>query len=368
MNNGAMKPAPDEGDPSRRRQPWRRRFCSDLAGLSPAYFGMVMATGIVSLAAHLLGMPRVAQALFELNMVVYGALGLLTVLRIARYRDRFFGDMVDHLRGPGFFTTVAGTSVLGSQFILLVADYRTGTVLWVIAILLWISLTYTVFAGFTIKKHKPTLDQGISGAWLLAVVATQSIAVLSALLAAHVEQPYKLELNFLALSMWLWGGMLYIWMMSLIFYRYTFFPLSPGDLSPPYWINMGAMAISTLAGSLLIINATDAPFLISLLPFIKGFTVFYWATGTWWIPMLVILAVWRHVYSRFPIKYDPLYWGAVFPLGMYAAGTHEMISAMGFDFLQFLPAAFLYIALAAWAAAFTGLAFDLLRRIRALQP
>jgi hypothetical protein len=90
--------------------------------------------------------------------------------------------------------------------------------------------------------------------------------------------------------MWLWGGMLYIWMMSLIFYRYTFFTLEPGDLSPPYWINMGAMAISTLAGSLLILNSPDAPFLLSLLPFIKGFTVFYWATGTWWIPMLLVLA------------------------------------------------------------------------------
>ena len=183
---------------------------------------------------------------------------------------------------------------------LLAADYRAGTVLWVVAILLWIVLTYTIFAGFTIKERKPTLDQGISGAWLLAVVATQSIAVLSALLAAHIGQPGKLEMNFLALSMWLWGGMLYIWMMSLIFYRYTFFPFSPGDLSPPYWINMGAMAISTLAGSLLIINAPDAPFLLSLLPFIKGFTVFYWATGTWWIPMLVVLAVWRHVYQALP--------------------------------------------------------------------
>ena len=233
--------------------------------------------------------------------------------------------------------------------------------------MLWILLTYTIFAGFTIKEHKPTLDQGISGAWLLAVVATQSIAVLSALLATHIGQPGKLEMNFLALSMWLWGGMLYIWMMSLIFYRYTFFPFSPGDLSPPYWINMGAMAISTLAGSLLIINAPDAPFLLSLLPFIKGFTVFYWATGTWWIPMLVVLAVWRHLYRRFPMKYDPLYWGAVFPLGMYAASTHEMIAAMGFDFLKFLPPVFLYIGLAAWTAAFTGLALDLLRRVRAFR-
>ena len=222
-----------------------------------------------------------------------------------------------------------------------------------------------MFTGFTVKEHKPTLDKGISGAWLLAVVATQAIAVLSALLAAHVGQPGKLEMNFLALSMWLWGGMLYIWMMSLIFYRYTFFALSPGDLSPPYWINMGAMAISTLAGSLLIINVPDAPYLSSLLPFIKGFTVFYWATGTWWIPMLLILSIWRHVYKRFPLKYDPLYWGAVFPLGMYAVSTDRMSRAMGFEFLGFLPSTFGCIALTAWTLAFAGLLLRLLQRARA---
>ena len=362
-----MKTTPDERDTSTRRGPLGGRVLAELAGLSPAYFGMVMATGIVSLAAHLLDMPQIAQVLFHFNILTYAVLWFLTVLRVVFHSRRFFGDMADHLRGPGFFTTVAATSVLGSQFALLGADYRASTVFWFAAIVLWIALTYTIFSGFTIKERKPTLDQGLNGAWLLAVVATQSIAVLSALLAAHVDQPGKLEMNFLALSMWLWGGMLYIWMMSLIFYRYTFFLLSPGDLTPPYWINMGAMAISTLAGSLLIINAPDAPFLISLLPFIKGFTVLYWATGTWWIPMLVILAVWRYVYRRFPMKYDPLYWGAVFPLGMYAASTHEMIEAMGFDFLGFLPPLFLYIAFVAWAAAFIGLAFDLFRRIGAFR-
>ncbi len=362
-----MTTIPHKSDAATQPKPAIERMLAELAGMSPAYFGMVMATGIVSLAAHLLGMPGIAQALFQLNIVVYAVLWILTVLRMVRHTRRFFGDMVDHLRGPGFFTTVAATSVLGSQFVLLAADYRVATVFWAVAITLWVALTYTIFAGFTIKERKPTLDQGINGAWLLAVVATQSIAVLSALLATHIGQPGKLEMNFLALSMWLWGGMLYIWMMSLIFYRYTFFAFSPGDLSPPYWINMGAMAISTLAGSLLIINVPDAPFLLSLLPFIKGFTVFYWATGTWWIPMLVVLALWRHLYRRFPLKYDPLYWGAVFPLGMYAASTHEMIVAMGFDFLAFLPPVFLYLGLVAWTAAFTGFVFDLLRRVGALR-
>lgn len=347
-----------------RNPPSSSRALAELADLSPAYFGMVMATGIVSLAAHLLAYPGIARALLWLNIAIYGVLWLLIVWRMVRFPRRFFGDMVDHLRGPGFFTMVAGSGVLGSQFVVLLNNYHAGAVLWVLAVVLWVGLTYAIFAAFTIKAHKPTLDQGISGGWLLAVVATQSIAVLSALLAAHADQPYKLELNFFALSMWLWGGMLYIWMMSLIFYRYTFFRFAPGDLAPPYWINMGAMAISTLAGSLLILNAPDAPFLLSLQPFLKGFTVFYWATGTWWIPMLLVLALWRYVVKRFPMKYDPLYWGAVFPLGMYAAGTHEMIGAMRVDFLGFLPRVFLYLALIAWAAAFAGLVLDLGRRLK----
>ena len=77
--------------------------------------------------------------------------------------------------------------------------------------------------------------------------------------------------------------------------------------------------------------------------------------------MLVILAVWRHVYKRFPLKYDPLYWGAVFPLGMYAVSTERMREALGLDFLAFLPPVFFYIALIAWAAAFLGLIVDLCR-------
>jgi tellurite resistance protein TehA-like permease len=324
-------------------------------GLAPAYFALVMATGIVSVAAHLEGMPRVAGALFGLNVAAYLVLWLLTLLRAAWYPRELWGDLVDHQRGMGFLTAIAASGVLGSQFALLAHDYGVAKLLWMLALALWVGLTYTVFTALTIKERKPPLDEGISGAWLLAVVATQSIAVLSAYLAAHLERPYKLELNFLALSMWLWGGMLYIWIISLIFYRYTFFRFAPGDLSPPYWISMGAMAISALAGSLLIVNSPDAPFLASLLPFLKGFTVFYWATGTWWIPMLLVLLVWRHVYARFPLKYDPLYWGAVFPLGMYAACTFEMARALELEFLYVIPRYVVYVALAAWALAFAGL-------------
>ena len=266
-------------------------------GLSPAYFALVMATGIVSIASDRAGFHTIAAVLLWLNAGQYLLLWILTAWRLLRYRRALLDDLTDHQAAPGFFSAVAATGVMGNQLIVTGA-YDLALAFWIFGLFLWIILTYAIFTTLTIKETKPTIDQGITGAWLLAVVATQSMALLSALLARHFEQPVRLHINFVALSMWLWGGMMYIWMISLIFYRYTFFKFSPADFSSPYWINMGAMAISTLAGSLLIENAADAAFLETMLPFLKGFTIFFWATGTWWIPMLLILVVWRHLYRN----------------------------------------------------------------------
>jgi tellurite resistance protein TehA-like permease len=332
--------------------------------LSPAYFALVMATGVVSIAAWDFQLPVLAMGLFAFNLVAYAVVASLTALRAIRYPRLFFADMTDHRLGPGFFTAVAGSCILGTQFLLMLHSLAAAIVFLALGTVLWIGLTYTIFTALTVKREKPPLEKGLTGAWLIAVVATQSIAVLAALIARDWPQPLRLELNFFALSMWLWGGMFYIWIISLIFYRYTFFIFSPGDLTPPYWINMGAMAISTLAGARLVQNTPDAPFLASLLPFIKGFTVFYWATGTWWIPMLLVLGVWRHLIQRFPLRYDPLYWGAVFPLGMYTVATMQMATALDLPFLAPLSPVAFVAALVAWMLACAGLLWELRKFVR----
>ena len=345
-------------------RPVLARLDAELEGLSPSYFAVVMATGIISIGAHLLGIAVVDMALYVVNIAAYVTLWVLTLLRVGRHPRAVLQDLTDHRRGFGFLTIVAGTCVLGSETIVIAHGWVVAQVLLIVGAFLWVVLTYTVVTALTIKRDKPSLVEGLNGGWLLAVVATQAIAVLIALLSAHWGQPLRLHTNFVALSMWLWGGMLYIWIIALIFYRYTFLPFSPADLAPPYWINMGAMAISALAGSLLIGNAPDAPFLESVKPFLEGFTIFYWATGSWWIPMIAILAVWRYGYRRLPFTYDPLYWGAVFPLGMYAVATFRMEQVMPLGFLDFIPRIFFWIALAAWALTFAGMARSLARTLR----
>src|SRR3546814_10313475 len=49
-----------------------------------------------------------------------------------------------------------------------------------------------------------------------------------------------------------------------------------------------------------------------------------------------------------------MYWGAVFPLGMYAACTMRMMDAMDLGFLGLLPHVAFIAGLAAWALLFIG--------------
>jgi tellurite resistance protein TehA-like permease len=331
-----------------------------IARLHPAYFSLVMATGIVSLAASIFEMRAVAWALFGVNAAAYAVLWVLTLVRVVLHRGAFLADLSDHNRSVGFFTIVAGTCVLGNQWVLIAAMPRVATAFWLLGIALWAVTTYSIFTALTIRPDKPTLGEGLNGAWLLAVVAAQSVAVLGGLLAPHFDSWQDLVL-FFALAMWLGGGMLYIWIIALVFYRYMFFALDPAHLTPPYWINMGAMAISTLAGAVLIAVSPQSGLLTELLPFLKGLTLLFWATATWWIPMLIILGFWRHIHRRFPLKYDVAYWGAVFPLGMYTVASYRLGDALDISLLTALAGAFVYAALAAWTLTAIGLVLHLLR-------
>jgi tellurite resistance protein TehA-like permease len=109
--------------------------------LSPAYFALVMATGIVSIAAWDFQLTILALALFAFNLAAFAVLVVLTVLRAIRYPRAFVADMTDHQVGPGFFTVVAGCCILGTQFWLLTHNVAAATALLVLGTVAWIGLT-----------------------------------------------------------------------------------------------------------------------------------------------------------------------------------------------------------------------------------
>jgi len=341
--------------------PGRRDGDSLIAGLFPGYFALVMATGIIAIAANQQDLRWVAKGLYVVAAAGYVVLIALTLIRLGKYPRRLFDDLSSHQKGFAFLTFIAGTNVLGSATALVHGWWGLATVLWWVGVVLWPPILYTPLISVVIRSGKPDIASGINGTWFLITVSAESIAALGALLLVRGGSEL---LAFVCLAVFLLGLVTYLIVMTLVFLRWVFATLEPTEADPPAWIAAGAVAITVLAGSNLV-EATEASgHLVRSAPTIEVLVVLSWATATFWFPLMIAIGVWRHLVRRVPLRYHPSYWAMVFPLGMYAASTSRMLEIIDLGVLSWLPGAALVLAGTTWVLAFAGMSVQAFRALR----
>lgn len=330
------------------------RFFALVKAMAPNNFAMVMATGIISVALLRLGCPWGAWFFHGVNACLYAGLWTLLLIRVIRYPAAVAADFTSHLKGPGFLTIVAGTAIFGTQSALLAHHAAAAAALFCLGAACWVFILWGVFFAIFTRVPKPSLGCGINGAWLLATVSTEALVILGATLGAPAGWDAPL-VYFCLCALFSVGVVLYLFVITGIFFRFCFTDMLAAELDPTYWINASAAAATALAGTALMGRAGAAPLMGLVLPYISGITMLAWAAASWWVPMLMLLGFWRHFVMRYPFTYTPAYWSMVFPLGMYTACTSAIADAFGVPGLMAVPSVFIFFALGAWAMTLAGL-------------
>jgi len=316
--------------------------------LDPGSFAFVMATGIISTSTFLLGPAWLSQALLAAAALGLVVLGTALVVRFAVFRPGVEADIRAPERVFGFFTVVAGMNVLGVR--LEAAGHPVAAaVLAGLAAVVWLVLNYGVPASLLLTREHESVLGGVNGTWLLWVVGTQSLSVAATALAPV----WRSELSLLAptaIGLWGVGLVLYLLLVSLILLRWLTVVTTPATLGPPYWILMGATAITVLAGAHILDLPAALPVSHATAGFVAGFSFVLWAFGTWWIPLLIVLGFWRHLRSHWPLSYEPGLWSVVFPLGMYSVATLSYGQVAHLSFMAPLARFMLWVAVGAWTA------------------
>ena len=321
------------------------RLRAGLRTLHPGSFAFVMATGIVAEAAGLVGPAAATWPLVVAAGAGYTVLCVLFLLRAARFPADVWADFARPERAFGFFTFVAGSNVLASEPALSGWDAAV-LPLAAAGAAAWLVLTYLVPFRVALAAGKPEPGLAVNGTWLVWVVGTQSVAITVALLGERAGLPARVA-ALSAVSLWAFGALLYLVLIGIILARLMLLRLDPVEAAPPYWISMGATAITVLAGGHLLLLPAGLPSLAAARPTIEGFTLFLWAFGTWWFPFLLLLTGWRYLRLQSRV-YEQTLWSMVFPLGMYAVATDTYGRAAGLPLLPGIARAEVGLALVAW--------------------
>lgn len=328
--------------------------------LNPGYFALVMASGIISTGMELGSFSLLSVALLIIGTAAYGALVILSLGRLIAFRAAFIADFTDPRRAFGFFTFIAGTNVLGVRLGLTEHYWATGILL-AVAGLTWLVLGYVIPWTAVLSRDDRPVVAHANGTWFIWVVASQSIAVSSATLEPVLPRAQNV-LAIMAVCAWSVGVFLYAAAGIFVAARMLLYRLRPEDLDAPYWVAMGACAITVLAGAR-IVEMADAPMVRATRGLIEGGSVVFWAFGTWLIPVLVAAGVWRHFVHRVAVSYDATLWSIVFPLGMYAVAGTYLGQADQSPIVETIGDAWLWLAFAAWFVTFIAMVVHVVRTV-----
>lgn len=304
-----------------------------LRAFHPGWFGAVMGTGILGVAAYTNpgNVPALKPVLsilgFSMGSLAYAlaiALGVPYVLRWVHHPDAAWKDLFHPVVGALYSTFPGGVLVLAVVTATMgPAVLPPATVFWVVAVLAVFGglLAFALSVAFAYILFVTPGVESANGGWFIPPVANIIIPVVLMPLIPGVSPAIGRLLLVSGYATWGMGFLLFLMVASLLYDRLVYHPLPAAPLAPSLWIGLGPIGVGSLALIRLAQGGTpfwgDVSATISLLSAIGALAL--WGFGLWWLAASILLL--RRYLRNGNLPYGIGWWAFTFPVGAYTAAT-----------------------------------------------
>ena len=329
-----------------------------LSGFHPGWFGAVMGTAIVGVAAslnpgHVASLAATArvvgQTMTIVAVVLAVVLGVLYVARFVQYPRASLADARDPSLGALYGTLPGGVLVLAATAAAVGPTwFAPSSVRDIIAVLDWIGVPLAFAASlafaYLLFVRAELVPEAVNGSWFIPPVVNIVVPLVLVPLIPSSSPATARLLLFLSYGFWGMGFVLYLLIATMLYQRLVLHPLPHAGLAPSFWIGLGplgvgALALVKMAGAGTALFATLAPAIATASSLVA---TLLWGFGAWWIIAAALLLV--HYLRRGPLPYGIGWWGFTFPLGAFTVATQALATSWNLSALQWTGAG-LFVAL-----------------------
>lgn len=322
-----------------------------LLHLSPIWFAMSMGTGIIAVILQLLpyrfhGLETIALVFFAITLFFYLLFLFLSIIRFFIW-PQVFWLLLLHSTHSDFLGCVSMS--LSTIIDFCVAHFvteREGSFRFFVWALWWLNSSFTTILCFGLTFLKTTRHaqylNSITGIWLLPMIALIVVAsaggVVSETLPIH-HAKMTIILSYMMLGA---GWSLIFFTLTLYYARLIFHKVPPAAIIITVFIPLGPCAQAcygflrlasaihnvykdsgqSLFGTGLVSPENARLMDLAIRACSALFAVSMWGFAFFWLCMA--LTIWVDTWMATKLKFNLGWWGACFPVGVYALATIEM--------------------------------------------
>ncbi|MGQ3683905.1 MAG: tellurite resistance/C4-dicarboxylate transporter family protein [Candidatus Loosdrechtia sp.] len=290
------------------------------------WFSAAMATILIAAISRLHGFEVVVPYFFIAGLAIFFSVLVFRITQVILFYKDSLHEHFNPEKNLYSFSIVGAISLAGVYLSKIFHLYTAAYICWYVAVSFWLIFSLSSFSILFLYQESEDrkIEDILHGGWFFAIAGTQFTAFLGVTVAEHAVQNAA-GIQLFSFAQWSVGASLYLVFVVFIILRMVFYPFSSTTAISPYWMNIGAAALTALTGTALYhhVHAAGGPF-TDFLPFLKGFSLFFWSIGLWWLPLLFVLSMRKQACSTDGLTFTVGYWEVVFALGLYAKSTIQI--------------------------------------------